>query len=413
MVLKRVVISVICALVLGAAGFGAWRWHVAHRKPDVVYKTAALEKKRIAAKVTASGTLSALVTVQVGAQVSGRISKLNVDFNSPVKKGDLIAKLDPALYQAAVEQAQANYDQAVAGLTKSKAGSDLADKLLARTKALHDQTLASQQDLDTAQSAAETAHADITLQLANVEQARASLNQARVNLSYTNIFSPIDGVVISRSVDVGQTVAASLQAPVLFIIAEDLRKMQVDTNVSEGDVGRLKEGMPAYFTVDAYPGKRFRGTIGQIRNAATNVQNVVTYDAVIKVDNDQLELRPGMTANVTIVYAERSDAMVVPNAALRFHPPDAVAEPKVKGKKRDTADDTRTIYLVHGTTAVPATIHAGLSDGLVTEILECDLHENDQVAIDTVDGSQTPASSAASPFGGAGGGGGGGGRRMF
>ncbi len=416
MSVKRIGMWVAGVVVVLSIATGAWRWRVAHAKVDVAYKTAPSEKRRIAAKVTASGTVSALVTVQVGAQVSGRISKLNADFNSQVKKGALIAQLDPALFQATLDQAQASYAQTVAQQLKSKAAADLADKQLARTKSLHDQSLAAQQDVDAAEGAAAQAHADVALQAANVEQARASLNQAKVNLSYTSIYSPIDGVVISRSVDVGQTVAASLQAPVLFTIAQDLKQMQVDTNVSEGDVGRLKEGMPAYFTVDAYPGKRFRGTIGQIRNAATNVQNVVTYDAVIKVTNDDLELRPGMTANVTVTYAERDGVVAVPNTALRFHPPDVTPAAKHTGgggKHAQKEDDTRTVYVMHGETPAAVEIHAGLSDGAMTEVVSGDLHEGDIVAIDTIGegGSAAPQSSAKSPFGG--GGGGGGGRRMY
>jgi len=404
MLAKRVILATAVMLAMLFAGVFAWRWHVAHKKPDVVYKTASAEKRHIVAKVTASGTLSATITVQVGAQVSGRISKLNVDYNSPVKKNELIAELDPSLFEAAVAQAQANYDQAIASLAKSKASSDLAQKQLARTRALKDQALAAQQDLDTAESAAQTAQADVQLQNANVEQARASLNQARVNLSYCKIFSPIDGVVISRSVDVGQTVAASLQAPVLFTIAQDLRKMQVDTNVSEGDVGRLKEGMRAFFTVDAFPGRRFRGVIAQIRNAATNVQNVVTYDAVIKVDNDDLDLRPGMTANVTIVYAERKDALAVPNAALRFHPPDYTPEGKSQQhdhhKHGQAADETRTVFVVSGATAAATKVQTGLTDGLYTEITGGDLQDGAPVAVDLVD---TAAPHPSSPLGGGGG----------
>jgi HlyD family secretion protein len=418
---KRIVLWVGAALAFVAITLGAWRWRAAHAKPDAAYKTAKVETRRITAKVTASGTLSALVTVQVGAQVSGRISKLGADFNSHVTKGELIAELDPALFQASFDQAQANYAQAVAQQLKSRAASDLADKQLARTKSLFQQSLAAMQDVDAADGAAQQAHADLALQAANVEQARASLNQAKVNLSYTRIFSPIDGVVISRSVDVGQTVAASLQAPVLFTIAEDLKRMQVDTNVSEGDVGRLKEGMAAYFNVDAYPGKRFKGVIAQIRNAATNVQNVVTYDAVIKVENDQLELRPGMTANVTITYAERDNVLALPNAALRFHPPDWTP-PAHKGQgqgqgggghHKPQADEARTVFIVKNEKAEPVTVHTGLTDGAVTEIVDGDLHDGDAIAIDTQDGAAQSASSAktASPFGG--GGGAGGARRMF
>ena len=394
--------------VLVTVALGALGWHVAHAKPEVSYKTAAVEKRRITAKVTASGTLSAIVTVQVGAQVSGRIAALNADFNSRVTKGELIAELDPSLYQATVDQAQANYAQAAAQQLKSHAAADLADKQLTRTRSLHDQGLAAQQDVDTAEGTAAQAHADLSLQAANVEQAQASLHQARVNLSYCHIYSPIDGVVISRSVDVGQTVAASLQAPVLFTIAQDLKQMQVDTNVSEGDVGRLKEGMAAYFTVDAFPGKRFKGTIAQIRNAATNVQNVVTYDAVIRVSNDELELRPGMTANVTISYAERDGVLAIPNAALRFHPADAA--PAAGARKRgDHADDSKTVYVVRGASATPVTVHAGLTDGAVTEITSGDLNEGDAIALDVADGAApktADTSHAASPFGGGGGGGG-------
>jgi HlyD family secretion protein len=429
MFMKRVLLWVLVAVVLMGIGTGVWRWRVAHAKPEATYKTAPVEKRRIVAKVTASGTLSAIVTVQVGAQVSGRISKLNADFNSQVTKNELIAELDPALYQAALDQALANYAQAVAQQVKSRAASVLADKQLIRTKNLFQQSLAAQQDVDTAEATADQAHGDLALQAANVDQAAASLNQARVNLSYCKIYSPIDGVVISRSVDVGQTVAASLQAPILFTIAQDLKQMQVDTNVSEGDVGRLKETMPAYFTVDAYPGKRFHGVISQIRNAATNVQNVVTYDAVIKVENDQLELRPGMTANVTIAYAQRDNVLAIPNAALRFHPPDAVptANPNAGGggggggsgggpgrKHGEHADETRTLYVVHGTTATPVTVHAGLTDGSVTEIVDGNVAEGDAIAIDTIDTNAPPPQSSTkttSPFGG--GGGGGGGRRGF
>ena len=298
------------------------------------YKTAAVEKRRIVGKVTASGTLSALVTVQVGTQVSGRVAKLYADFNSNVKQGQLVAKIDPQLFEASVQQNQAAYQQALAGVATADANALVADKILARTKALKDQNLAAQSDLDTAEANVATTHAAIDAAKANLAQADAQLHQAQVNLSYTSIVSPIDGVVISRSVDVGQTVAASLSAPVLFTIAQDLTKMQVDTSVSEGDVGRLAVGMRTYFTVDSFPGQRFVGKIRQIRNAATTVQNVVTYDAVIDVDNPDLRLRPGMTANVTVVYAERKDVLAVANAALRFRGPSAGAAASASGGPR-------------------------------------------------------------------------------
>lgn len=322
-------IAIVSAVVLFAA---AWHYYRKHQPPPVTYQTAAVARRRVVGRVTATGTLLATVTVQVGSQVSGNIQKLGADYNSTVKKGQLIAKINPLLFEAAVEQAKANYASAKAALQSSKAQADLATKQLVREQALEKDNLAARQDVDTAQSNADVTTAQVQVATAALAQAEAQLHQAETNLSFTNIVSPIDGTVISRSVDVGQTVAASLQAPTLFTIAEDLRKMQVNTNVSEGDVGRVEEGMAATFTVDSFPGQRFRGRVSQIRNAATTVQNVVTYDAVIDVDNSDLRLRPGMTANVTIVYADRRDVVAVPNAALRFRPPpEANVQAKTKG----------------------------------------------------------------------------------
>ena len=410
----------ILGLVIVLAGvFAFWRYGQAHRAPDVTFKTQAIEKRRISGKVTATGTLQALVTVQVGSQVSGRILKLFADFNSPVKKGALVATIDPQLFQAAVEQAHANYVSADASVVKAKAQALDADRQYARATALHAEGLASQTDLDTAETNAGVAKAQIDVAKAALEQARASLNQVQVNLSYTKIVSPIDGVVISRSVDVGQTVAASLQAPVLFTIAEDLRKMQVNTNVAEADVGRLQPDMPAFFTVDAFPGQRFRGRISQIRNAAQTLQNVVTYDAVIDVDNADLKLRPGMTANVTVTYAEKDGVLAVSNSALRFRPPPEMpGAPAATERKRSPgagtgggtrardggapgdapASDERTVWLQKGPGAEPATVQVGLTDGTYTEVLSGGVKEGDLVITDaTVSGKSAATPSAASP----------------
>jgi HlyD family secretion protein len=394
-------------VVLVAAGGGYLVYRMKHRQPEVTYKTAAVEKRNIVGRITASGTLSALVTVQVGTQVSGRIQKLLVDFNSPVKQGQLVAKIDPSLFEAAVGQAQANYLSAKAGVATADANALNADKQHARTKALHDQSLASQADLDTAEANVAVTHAAIDAAKASLAQASAQLNQAQVNLSYTNIVSPIDGVVISRSVDTGQTVAASLSAPTLFTIAQDLTKMQVDTNIAEGDVGRLQVGMRTNFTVDSFPGEKFLGKIRQIRNAATTVQNVVTYDAVIDVDNTDLRLRPGMTANVTVVYAERKGALAVPNTALRFRPPAALASsaPAQEVRKHARGDagatgdapEAKTIWVLRGGSPRPVTIHAGLSDGTVTEVTDGDLAEGDLAVVESqgADGATPPPASAA------------------
>ncbi len=393
------------ALAVGIAAIVIYlRYRAAHRPPEVTYKTAAVERRRIVGRVTASGTLSAIVTVQVGTQVSGRIQKLFVDFNSPVKQGQLVAKIDPQLFEASVKQAEANHLAAQAGVATAQATALNADRQYARTKALRDQSLAAQADLDTAEAAQATAHAGVDAAKASLAQTAAALNQARVNLSYTNIISPIDGVVISRTVDVGQTVAASLQAPTLFTIAQDLTKMQVDTNVAEGDVGRLQVGMPTYFTVDSFPGERFKGKIREIRNAATTVQSVVTYDAVIDVDNTDLRLRPGMTANVTVTYAESASALAVPNTALRFRPPPALAgsaSPSGSARRRKTDDassaavgDARTIWVLHGAAPESVSIQTGLSDGTYTEVTGGELHEGDPVVVDSTGGEAAPSATS-------------------
>ena len=401
---------ILTLVVLVGIGIFVWRWRAGHKEPEVTFKTAPIEQRRIVAKVTASGTLQATVTVQVGAQVSGRIQKLFADFNSTVKKGELVAKIDPQLFQAAVEQANANFVSAKAGVAKADAQLHDADLQEKRTKALFDQTLASAADLQSAETNLSVARAGVDVAKASLEQAQASLHQAQVNLSYTNIYSPIDGTVISRSVDVGQTVAASLQAPVLFTIAEDLRKMQVHTNVAEGDVGRLMTGQEATFTVDAFPGQRFKGKIGQIRNAAQTLQNVVTYDAVIDVDNTDLRLRPGMTATVTVLYAERQSVLAVANAALRFRPgsdvlgptsasagaraPDAGSRPRT-GERPTPSGETeqRAFWLVRGGKPEQVSIVAGLSDGTVTEVVSGDVHAGDEAIVDAIVAGKSAAAA--------------------
>ena len=322
---KWAVRALLLLLAIGATVGGVYAYRAATRPPEISYHTVKLERGGIVARVSATGTLSAHVTVQVGAQVSGRLSDILVDFNSLVKKGQVIARLDPALFQASLASAHANTLQAAGMLSKSRATLENNKMLLERAKKLHDEGLMSQQDFDTASANVNVAKGDVDSQAGNYEQARAQEHQAEINLAYCTIISPIDGTVISRNVDVGQTVAASLSAPVLFTIAEDLHKMQVDTNVTEGDVGKLLDGQRASFVVDAYPNDRFNGIIHQIRNAATTVQNVVTYDAVIEVENPDLKLRPGMTANVTVNYDRRENALRVPNSALRFRPPPALA----------------------------------------------------------------------------------------
>lgn len=319
--LKRWIPRILILAILAGGGAALWikkPW--AKGETPVTFATVNVSKGNIAALVTASGTLSAVGTVQVGAQVSGRVVELNVDFNSPVKKGQVIAKLDELLLKAAIEQSQAAYELAVANLKRSEVQVADAKRQYDRQKSLHDQQLVAGATVETFQTTWEAAQASVVASKAEVSRASANLKQARTNLSYATIYSPVDGVVLSRAVELGQTVASSLQAPTLFTIAEDLKKMQIDTAVAEGDVGALKDGMKATFTVDAFPGKTFNGTVRQVRNAPTTTQGVVTYDAVIDVDNSDLSLRPGMTANVTFVLEQVTDVIKIPNAALRFKP---------------------------------------------------------------------------------------------
>ncbi|MCX5868684.1 MAG: efflux RND transporter periplasmic adaptor subunit [Proteobacteria bacterium] len=383
------------------------------KKSDFHFETAAVDRGPVISRVTASGTLSALVTVQVGSQVSGRIKEIRVDFNSLVKKGELIAKIDPQLFEAALDQAQANFSAARGDLTGSKVKALDAERQLKRAQDLAGKNLIAQADLDAVQANSDLARAGVETAQGRVAQARAALRQTEVNLAYTDILSPINGVVILRSVDVGQTVAASLQAPTLFEIAEDLRKMQVDTSVSEADIGRLEPGMKATFTVDAYPADKFSGTIRQIRNAPQTLQNVVTYDTVIDVGNPDLKLRPGMTANVTFIVAEKENVLRVPNAALRFRPPSELIAggkagngdksrpgPGVKngGKPAAGAEprDRRTVWVDIQGTPQPVQIKTGITDGSLTEIVEGELKEGDKLITDA--SSSTGSPPGLNPF---------------
>jgi HlyD family secretion protein len=366
------------------------------------FETAEVTRGPLSAKVTATGTASALVTVQVGSQVSGRIQEILVDYNSPVKKGQLIARIDPQLLVAAVEQGRANRAAAAANLVKAKVEADQTERNFQRQKALADKQLIAAADLDTAESAARSARAQVAAAEATIEQIQAGLHQAEINLAYTSIISPINGVVISRNVDVGQTVAASLQAPTLFTIAEDLTRMQVDTNVAEADVGKLSPGGQATFTVDAFPQQPFIGRIRQIRNAPINVQNVVTYDAVIDVENPELKLRPGMTANVTVVYAQTSDALRVPNAALRFRPPPGMRPSRGDGGvalaagrgaegSRPAVPGHKEIWVLRDGAPVPVRVQVGITDGTLTEVKGDGLQAGDKVITDASGGTNSPA----------------------
>jgi HlyD family secretion protein len=391
-------------LILGTLvvlGGVLWRCS-AGSKPAVQYETASIDRGEVVARVSTSGSLSATVTVEVGSQVSGRIQSLHADFNSVVKRGDRIAKIDPALFEAAVAQAAANVAASRGNLERLRVQAEEAARQARRSTQLFEQKLISETDRDNAVSNSRAAAASVMQAQGQLDQALASLRQAQTNLRYTDILAPTDGIVISRAVNVGQTVAASLQAPVIFTIAQDLRAMEVHTNVAESDIGRLRAGMEAGFTVDAYPGERFRGKIREIRNAPQVVQNVVTYDAVIDVANPDLKLKPGMTATVTVIAEERRDVLRVPNTALRFRPEAAAGAagaaggagggaPGAGAERRGDGDPSlRTVWVLERGAPQPREIRIGLSDGRYTEVVSGTLAAGEAVIVGTTGGSATP-----------------------
>jgi HlyD family secretion protein len=416
----------VLAVVVGAAAFLIIKKPWAKGDGGIKFNTVPVGKGTIAAQVTANGTLSARGTVLVGAQVSGRVLEIHADFNDQVKKGQIIAKLDESVLKAQIDQAQASYDLAVANQRKSAVAVADAQRQLDRQKTLKDQQLIAGVTVEQAEVTHDTAVAALAASKAQVSQAAANLKQARTNLSYATIISPVDGVVLSRAVDVGQTVASSLQAPTLFTIAQDLSLMQIDTAVSESDVGRLAEGMKATFTVDAFPGKNFEGVVRQVRNAPTTTSGVVTYDAVIDVDNKEKTLRPGMTASVTFVLAQVADAVKIPNSALRFKPSreQMMAMREMSGGrgsgrgsgrrgsgargsggagewggmrrgsdgKPDLGDKKMLWKLDEQGNPKMVIVKPGLSDGTATEMLEGDLKPGDQL-ITEVTGVSTSSSS--------------------
>src|SRR6476660_76026 len=324
----------ISAVLLIGLAIGGYVFFNGERKAPVRYRTAVVERGSVVSIVTATGSINPVVSVQVGTQVSGMIKSLHADFNSVVKAGDIVAVIDPEPFRARRDQAASNLEMSRANVARAK--TDLAQRKreLDRVKSLVAQQYVSQNDVDVASTSFQSAEAQVNVAGAQVKQAEAALNAAELELKYTVIRSPVNGIVVARNVEVGQTIAASFATPNLFLIALDLTKMQVDTNVSESDIGGITEGKEASFTVDAYPGVPFAGTIRQVRLAPINVQNVVTYNVVVNVDNQDLRLKPGMTANVSIVVAQRDSVLKIPNAALRFTPPNAgqVDRAKLGGK---------------------------------------------------------------------------------
>jgi len=349
------------------------------------FRTEKVVKGDVVATVTATGTVNAVTTVLVGTQVSGTIKKIYVDFNSRVKRGQAIAQIDPATFEAQVEQAKANLLSAHANLEKSEAALLDAKRVMERNRELFSQNMAARSDLDTSETNYESAKAQVSAAKAQIAQMEAALKVANTNLTYTRIVSPVDGTVVSRNVDVGQTVAASFQTPTLFNIAQDLTKMQIDTSIAEADIGKISVGQEVDFTVDAYPDITFKGNVSEIRNSPIVVQNVVTYDVVVKVDNRELKLKPGMTANVSVIVSSKDDVLKVSNASLRFRPSD--------GRSKETSKDRPSargsaVWILEGDKPKRIKVVTGISDGSYTEIVSGEIKEGQEVIVESLSKSK-------------------------
>ncbi|MDP1992061.1 MAG: efflux RND transporter periplasmic adaptor subunit [Syntrophales bacterium] len=400
---KKIVVAFVLIVALAAGGWFFFK----NKGNGVQFRTERVTRGDLRAKVTATGTVSAVTTVLVGTQVSGTVKEIFVDFNSPVKKGQLLAQIDPELSQARVAQARANLLSAEAGVEKAAAALQDAKRTLERNRTLWDRNFIARSDLDTSETNQQSAAAQLSVAKAQVEQARAALRQEETNLQYTRILSPVDGVVISRNVDVGQTVAASFQTPTLFSIAQDLTRMQIDTNVDEADIGRISVGQTVQFTVDAYPDSAFPGKVAEVRNAPTTIQNVVTYDVVVKVANPELKLKPGMTANVSIITALEKDVLKVPNAAIRFKWQPAGAESD-RGGARAGAEQTKAggvanaaktqgVWILDGKKPRRVPVSLGINDGSNTAVISGELKEGDAVIIEATGQAKKGASQTGGP----------------
>jgi HlyD family secretion protein len=404
--MKKLWWSIAALIVLGV---GVWFFFLGDDKDKITYRTAKVDRGDIQVVISATGTLNALTTVQVGSQVSGTIAKLYVDFNAKVQQGQLLAQLDPTFLQASVSEQNANVDRAQAQVNE-------AERTFKRTSELFDKSLVSQADMDAARTGLESTKASLA-------QSKAALERASVNLRYATIKAPISGVVISRNVDVGQTVAASLQAPTLFTIANDLRKMQVQASVDEADIGNVKEGQEVTFRVDSYPEETFVGVVSQIRLAPVVTQNVVTYSVIIDVNNPDFKLMPGMTATVSIEVAHTENVLRVPVQASRFTPPVDENEEKTSGEKetrmasreggaiaggtngarggnekpsqdmrekfKQRMADRARVWILENGKPKQVVVRKGLQNARFMELVEAELKEGDEVIVGMTGGAQT------------------------
>jgi HlyD family secretion protein len=424
---------VLCAVLLLGIAFALWWW--LGRSPPLHYVTARVTRGAIQRSVSMTGALNPVVTAQVGSYVSGNIKSWSCDYNTPVKVGQSCAIIDPLPFQVIVDQDEADVRTSRAQLAKDRAAVANAELIYQHDAKLIDQGIVSQETLDTDRSTRDQDRAQVELDLASIADKEAVLHAARVNLAYTNIVSPVDGMVITRYIDVGQTVVSSLQSSTLFLIGKDMRKMQVDTNVSEADVGEVEPGQKATFTVQAYPDRTFVGTVRQIREGPITVQNVVTYDVVVDVPNEDFKLLPGMTADAHIISAERLDVLRVPLPAIRFTPEGfahqpAAAPERAPGAERShgsgggsdagsgsgehghggagghahahagRAGPPARLWVLRDGKLVPVMVHAGLDDGTLVEVSGEDLQEGDVVVVNAVRPGEPRSAGGERPPGG-------------
>lgn len=375
--------NAVILIILIAAGAGAL-YFVSGKKEIISYRTAEAKKTDLRSLIQATGTLGAVETVDVGTQISGTIKEIYIDYNSVVKKGQLIAEIDSATQAADVAQARANLSAAQADLMNSKAVLFNAEKKLARTRELARRDLIAKADVDADESSYLSAKAQTEASQAKIRQYRASLSKSEINFGYTKIYSPVDGVVVAKNVDKGQTVAASYQTPSIAEIAKDLKQMQVEVNVDEADIGGVKDGQRAFFTVDTHPTKQFEGTVTQVRLSPVTTNNVVTYTVIVKVTNNENLLMPGMTANVSLIMDERSGVVTVPNSAFRFKPVDpndqqSTMGPMGRGKQNIAKASAPALYTLDAKgVPVRRNVKKGITDGEKTEIVS-GIKEGDRV----------------------------------
>ena len=362
--MKKLIISLVIILLV------ATPFILAKKGDKADYITAPVERRTITQIVEATGTIEPVNTVDIGSQVSGMINDIYVDYNSEVKKGQLLAQIDTSLFEAQLNQSKANIDNAKATLMKNKAVLEYDTKTYTRYKNLYARNLVSKNDLDSAESAYKTDLAQVAAAKASIMQAQANYNTAAANMRYTKIISPVDGIVISKEVEVGQTVAASFQTPTLFTVAEDLTKMRIETSVSEADIGKVKEGQEVEYTLDGYPDSIFTGVVTQVRLSPTTESNVVTYTVIIEVENEESKLMPGMTANVSIITDKKENILTVPNQALKFT--------TVDNKQKY---DQKGIWIKQKNKPTRVSVETGVSDDSYTEIISDKVKDGDIVYI--------------------------------